>query len=234
VASQVSAQPELLRARALLDDPSLRHVFLVTDVIGDPAWEQLSTVLKQSTRHDYYRITVSQGIVIDPEHPGEASVFALVLEDRQLDAFRKRLKKAFENQVEERTVEPSVVAQLADIGQVASIPPDPVGDLMSLPSELLARREGQPTPEQERSAVNAERRNASRPRPEPAPAAAGPAAAKGTESLVASSTSAPALEGSSDAPRLAGPDRPSADSVRSPGTGQPVVVLVWATRRPSG
>jgi hypothetical protein len=239
---QDTDRTEVLRARALLEDPSLRHVFLITDVIGDPAWEQLSTALKQSTRHDYYRITVSQGIVIDPEHPGEASVFALVLEDSQLDAFRKRLKKAFESHVEERAVEPAVVAQLADIGQVASVPPDPVGDLMSRPPELLARRErGQPTLEQERSAVNAERRNADRLTPESPPSSTGRTADKGQESLAASSTPSPAREGSSDAPPVARPGGPSSESSerlgtipRNGGTGQPVVVLVWATRGPSG
>ena len=143
--SRDSRHHDVLQTRGLLDDPSLRQVFMVTDVIDDPSWEQLTTVLKQSTRHDYYRITVSQGIVIDPKHPEEATVFALVLEDSQLDTFRARLRKAPRIMSRSTSVEPAIVAQLVDIGQVLAIPPDPVGDVIIPDSPRMAQLRDEPT-----------------------------------------------------------------------------------------
>jgi len=240
-----SRHHEAPQARGLLDDPSLRQVFMVTDVIDDPSWEQLTTVLKQSTRHDYYRITVSQGIVIDPKHPGEATVFALVLEDSQLDTFRARLKKVLSDRVEEHQVEPAVVAQLADIGQILAIQPDPVGDVIIPDSPRMAQLRDEPTLEQERSRPGVERSFPGRPERDTHSGEGKSGPIRGQEGLASQGSAASHTPAESPAPpRLAGPDgegRRPADPPPEPpaiprisGTGQPVVVLVWVTRRTSG
>jgi len=239
-----SRHHEVPLARGLLDDPSLRQVFMVTDVIDDPSWEQLTTVLKQSTRHEYYRITVSQGIVIDPQHPGEATVFALVLEDSQLNAFRARLEKVLSDRVEEHQVEPAVVAQLADIGQVLAIPPDPVGDVI-IPDSRLAQLRDEPTLEQERSRPGVERGFPGRTERDTHSGEGEAGPIQGLEGLASQGSAASRTPAESPAPpRLAGPEGEGRGPAGSPpvpraiprisGTGQPVVVLVWVTRRASG
>lgn len=107
--------------RKLLDSPNLRRVYIVTDVIGGDAAGRLDALLRQTPRHEprYARITVCHEIVIDPKHPDDATVFALVLNDRELRQFQAHLKETFPQTVEESFAEPSVVTQLADIGQVA-------------------------------------------------------------------------------------------------------------------
>ena len=242
--SRDSRHHDVLQTRGLLDDPSLRQVFMVTDVIDDPSWEQLTTVLKQSTRHDYYRITVSQGIVIDPKHPEEATVFALVLEDSQLDTFRARLKKVLNDHVEEHQVEPAVVAQLVDIGQVLAIPPDPVGDVIIPDSPRMAQLRDEPTLEQERSRPGVERSFSGSSERATQSAKGKFSASQRQEDLASQTSAASHSPGESPAPaRLAGPDgegRRPADSPPDPraiprisGPGQPVVVLVWVSRRTS-
>lgn len=166
-----SEAPDLQRVRQLLDSPHLRRIFLVTDVLEEPAQKEVASVVEQSTRYDYFKITVAQGIVIDPRHPERASVFALVLDESELDQFRHRLTKAFPQKVKEDDVVSGLVTQLADIGQVVSFPSHPVADVI-IPRQQVAIRtpeiagraqtprstpplpsaSGQPTLEQERSA----------------------------------------------------------------------------------
>jgi hypothetical protein len=132
-------QTEHERVRKLLDDPHLRRVFLVADQIGRPAEEQVASIVERTTHRDYFKITVSQGIVIDPRHPGRATVFAVVLDENELEPFRDRLKQTFSDRVQEDDINPAVAMQLADIGQVVSFPANPVGDLRILRSDLALR-----------------------------------------------------------------------------------------------
>ena len=107
--------------RKLLDSPNLHRVFIVTDVIGGDASERVDSLLQQTPRGEprYGRITVSQGIVIDPKHPDQATVFALVMNEQELRQLREKLEETFPDDFEESIAEPGVVTQLADIGQVA-------------------------------------------------------------------------------------------------------------------
>jgi hypothetical protein len=120
--------------RAMLDNPGLRRIFYVTDVIGGEldTRERVEDLVKDTPRTDaaYGRITVSQGIVIDPRHPNEAAVFVLVMNDQELRRFQKRLELAFPQQVEETGVEPAVVTQLADIGQITVLPGTPASEVI--------------------------------------------------------------------------------------------------------
>jgi hypothetical protein len=143
----------------------------VADQIGRPAEEQVASIVERTTHRDYFKITVSQGIVIDPRHPERATVFAVVLDENELEPFRDRLKQTFSDRVQEDDINPAVAMQLADIGQVVSFRANPVGDLRILPSDLALRvsesgearnqesaslaaiaEVDQPTVEQERSA----------------------------------------------------------------------------------
>ncbi len=138
-AEQATEADDQERVRKLLDDPHLRRVFLVADQIGQPAEQQVASLVERTTHRDYFKITVSQGIVIDPRHPGKATVFALVLDENELGPFHDRLKRTFSDRLQEDDVNPAVAMQLADIGQVVSFPAHPIGDL-TIPRAVLALR----------------------------------------------------------------------------------------------
>jgi hypothetical protein len=136
-AEQATEADDQQRVRKLLEDPQLRRVFLVADQIGQPVEQQVAALVGRTTHRDYFKITVSQGIVIDPRHPGKATVFAVVLDESELIPFRDRLKRAFSDRVQEDDINPAVAMQLADIGQVVSFPAHPIGDVM-IPRANLA------------------------------------------------------------------------------------------------
>ncbi len=79
-----------------LDNPDLRQMFLVSDLMDRSAAQQVASVVEQTTRFNYYKITIAQGIVIDPRHPDEATVFALVVNSSELNNLRDRLRTAFQ------------------------------------------------------------------------------------------------------------------------------------------
>jgi hypothetical protein len=237
---------EAARVRALLDDPRLRRTFFVTDQIDQPTLNHVASVVEQTTRHEYFKITVAQGIVVDPRHPDQATVFALVLDESELATLRGRLQNAFKDHVQEDDVDPGVAVQLTDIGQVASFAPHPIGDVI-IPEEQLSAllvREDQPTPEQENSAPGVgSRRSANevelaKGKPmvsaEAAPAdnAAGrapyPRSANGPGKIASAAAVPPARR--PDAP--ASP--PEAIASDAPRARQPVIVLVWVSHTRSG
>lgn len=123
---------ELQSVQRLLDSPALHKVFVVTDVLGGAADQQVGEILQNSGRRhsSFGRITVTQGIVIDPEHPGKATVYAVVVDDRELGLLREQLNKAFPTTVKETEPRAEVVTQLANIGQVSVFPGIPVADLL--------------------------------------------------------------------------------------------------------
>ncbi len=131
------------RVRALLDDPRLSRVFLVADRIGQPTTHQVASLVERTSHRDFFKITVAEGIVIDPRHPDHATVFAVVLDDSEFEPFRNRLKEAFRDRLEESDIDPAVAMQLAEIGQVVALPAHPLGDL-TIPSVSLALRTGAP------------------------------------------------------------------------------------------
>jgi hypothetical protein len=218
----------------------------VTDVIGEQARDQVAAVVEQATHRDYFRITVSQGIVIDPRHPEQATVFALVIDESALGAFRNRLKDAFKDRLHEDEIDPSVVTQLADIGQVVALPPHPVGDVIIPPSSKLAIRtrdaanhdssnqaltaavseHDQPTTEQERSAPGFDPTRSGRPQHDVKAAAGPPRSSETDESIVREPTQTPTP---GESPQIAGSaeplrrDRQTAGAESQPGESPGVV-----------
>jgi hypothetical protein len=159
-----------------LDNPDLHQMFVVSDSTDGSAPRRVASVVEQTTRFNYYKITIAQGIVIDPRHPDEATVFAVVVNPSELNSLRDQLHTVFHERVEEAPVDPKVVTQLADIGQVQAYPPAPIAEVV-IPREAVAFRSpdaevrdrpapdpvaeaplgrDRPTPEQERSSPAAD------------------------------------------------------------------------------
>jgi hypothetical protein len=227
-----------------LDNPRLRHILLVTDPDGSTE-QKVATVVEQTTRFNYCKITISQGIVIDPRHPEQATVFALVVEPGSLDSLRSRLRLALEDRVEESPVDAAVVTQLADIGEVQSFQPSPAGDvLIPRHGELSLRQDAdafddgfaavrdRPTLEQERSSPAAEFSQpaaARAQRGEPPFALAAADSHKPTDRAPAGAVGSPALAHPKQDEHSAG-GAPAAPAR----TDDNVVVLVWVARTKAG
>jgi hypothetical protein len=128
------------RVRALLESPRLRRVLIVTDIIGEGTLDRVEELVQKTPRTEaaYGRITVSQGIVIDPLHPNEATVFALVMNDQELNNFRKKLEQAFPKGVDDVEADPVVAAQLEEIGGLAVLPGTPASSVV-IPSTVSPR-----------------------------------------------------------------------------------------------
>jgi hypothetical protein len=131
-----SAPGELSHVREYLDNPQLRRIFMVSDPGDGSAERRVASIVEQTTQFNYLRITVSQGIVIDPRHPDQATVFALVVGPGELHRLGAQLRTALKDRVQEADAEPAVVTQLADIGQVEALPPSPAAE-MQIPREAV-------------------------------------------------------------------------------------------------
>ncbi len=251
---------EQARVRKLLDDPQLRRVFLVADHIVPSAERQVASVVERTTHRDYFKITVSQGIVVDPLHPGKAFVFAVVLDESELTPFRDRLRKAFNEQVEEHDVDPAVAMHLADIGQVVSFPANPIGDLTIPGSNLALRAAGLgdpnnanpdlvaadterdgPTTEQERSspAIAIARPKESDQKEEAARNVRGGAAEKVARAgpIAGTQVGLPPSDRRHNSPPRAGVNVSKRDLTMGPlppASDRPLIVLVWITETGSG
>jgi hypothetical protein len=123
--------------REMLDSPHLRRIFIVTDVLGGAARDRVEELVQKTPRTEasYGRITVSQGIVIDPRHPNEATVFALVMNEQEQRHFQRRLEQSFPQRVEDTEADPAVVTQLADIGQMTVLPGSPATEVV-IPTDV--------------------------------------------------------------------------------------------------
>lgn len=231
--------------RDLLDSPNLTRVFVITDVIGGSAQKRVAKVVEDLPRLDstYGRITVGQGILIDPKHPDEATVFAVVInDDRELEQFRSTLKASFPDNFEETRADPAVVTQLADIGQVSVLAGAPMAHLTTPPRELGSPLTAIRSPAPEKSVAKehaaeefpgipiVEVREASgQEGPTPQQQRSGPH----PSTLGLKDPDLPPAQAEQEGATNSRPDENNRDSgVRS--RRRPTVVLVWVTRQGRG
>ncbi len=130
---------DLEHVRRLLDDPSLKRYFVVRNGSRNNTEQQVASIVEHTTRVDFFKITVSQGIVIDPRRPDEATVFAFLVNPNQIDRFHEQLKSALPGLVELESLDPKIATQLTDIGKVGAFPPASLAEV-EIPREALALR----------------------------------------------------------------------------------------------
>jgi hypothetical protein len=241
--NDVAEPRELEQVRKLLDSPQkLQRFFLVQGGRDGAAGQLVANVVQQTAQHGFYKITISHGIVIDPRHPDEATVFALLVSPKELDNLKKQLSAALPDAIEETPVDPGTVTQLADIGQVQASPAFPI---VTIPQDAVALRvirpdvrengaadiqpaDKRPTAEQEQSAPVPPDRTA---RPDH-PSGSGSAGAKRADTRASSPARSP-----EPSPGHVGAQVASHSETRGASPEKPedlIVVLVWVTRRPSG
>jgi hypothetical protein len=130
-------QQDLAVSRELLDSPNKRRFFVVKNGRDGNSEQQIASIVERTTRFKFCKITVSQGIVIDPRHPDQATVFAFLVNPNEVDRVLEQLKSVVPDAIEESPTDPAIVTQLADISQVQASPPAPLADVM-IPREDLA------------------------------------------------------------------------------------------------
>jgi hypothetical protein len=138
-AVEAALEGSLLHLRPLLDNPSLKRFFLIQGGAKDQSEQTVASIVEHTTHLDFFKITVSQGIVIDPRHPEQATVFAFVLNTNQVDRFHDQLKVALPGLVEQQPLDPAIATQLAEISAVQSLAPASLARV-EIPHEALALR----------------------------------------------------------------------------------------------
>ncbi len=100
-----------------------RKVFralIVADVFDQASRDVRSIIEHDALREpEFGRITLAQGIVIDPDHPGEAEVYSVVMDEPSLRPFLDQLRAKFPGVELHAETEPALVTQLTEVGQVA-------------------------------------------------------------------------------------------------------------------
>jgi hypothetical protein len=232
--SSLDQSRDLESVRKLLDDPNLKRFFFVRGGRDGTARLQVASVVEQTTGSGFYKITIAQGIVIDPRHPEEATVFAVLVKPKELDNFVDKLRLALPDSVEETPVDPRIVTQLADIGQVQAYPAWPG---VTIPQEALALRRNVPGG---RDPAAGEIQTVEPDRSGPVPSDRsrktdnGPGSARAKHDDASAPMPARSLEPipSHDGPQYAAGLPKQAPSSKKP--EERIVVLVWVTRSPSG
>ena len=105
---------------ALLGHRKVVRALIITDVLDQSARKVQAMIEQDSAREpDFGRITLARGIVIDPDQPGEAEVYSMVINESGLPPFLDRLRAAFPSMTFAPETEPTLVTQLTEVGQVA-------------------------------------------------------------------------------------------------------------------
>jgi hypothetical protein len=119
-ADQLREREDRLKISRMLENPEVRVVMVVTDVID--ASEQVRGLIEKDPRAtpDFGRITLQTGLVVDPNRPGSAEVFVVPINEGARESFLTRLREKFAEVMEEdeRRV-PDLVTQLTEVGQAA-------------------------------------------------------------------------------------------------------------------
>jgi hypothetical protein len=123
----------------LLDHRNLRQIFVVSDSKDGSAQQRVASLVEQTTHFDYFTITVAQGLVIDPMHPDQATVFALIIDPTELGKLKEQLKAAAKSPVTEQEATPEIITQLADLGDIKSLKPSVPEPVMIPRSEIAFR-----------------------------------------------------------------------------------------------
>lgn len=234
-------QAERAQIAGMLDRPDVHRIVIVTDVVD--AGRRVKDLFQNDVRQqaELGCVSVSGGIVIDPGHPGDAEVYAVVLDPRESARLLGAIDRAFPKTevVVDTKPDPAMLAQLSKVGRVSVLPGQPIENLAALSMMMEAQEEPLP------SRVELQRNQPELAKaPDPAPAPAQAQARAKTEALpppaverkAVAKLDQPAVVARSRPAeaRQADPERPGADPGRDrapfPPTPGPTTYLVWVTR----
>lgn len=145
------ARDEQGRFLEMLGRFEVQRFLLVVDQVDDPSLRKVEEAigLTHRTQPRHAQLRVCQGLALDPEHPGEAVVFAVVLDDTELRKFRHNMEEQFPgSDLEAQPVGAELVAQLSESSQLRVRDGQPVGSLVDAGGHDLvtAKREPESVP----------------------------------------------------------------------------------------
>jgi hypothetical protein len=153
LAAEFAAERERDRVRALLDRPGVRRLVVVVDEITSQTLTSAEDALAATPRVERLqgRLRIGQGIAPDPDRPGEALVYTVVLDDHELGNLQTQLERRLATAEVGRSAEPAapeLVTQLADVGQILVSEGPPAAPSLveppALPGPAVADRAGSP------------------------------------------------------------------------------------------
>ena len=123
------------RFLALIDRSDLRRVMIPIDTVGGDPTSKIERIVQDSPRRDadYFRLTLMQGLVIDPTFPNKAELFVVVVTEAEREHLVKSLSKSFADLTEGNFPGSEVPALLADAGEVKVFPGRPAAGLVDPP-----------------------------------------------------------------------------------------------------
>lgn len=134
VASSPLDQLDQDQVRSLLGRSEVRRLLITVDRADQPLLDRLDKAIQNAPRAipDQARITVAQGLAIDPQHPEDAIVYAVVLDDTELENFRDNLVEAVPAAaIVDEPVPPAIVALLAESPHADFTRVDPRGTILN-------------------------------------------------------------------------------------------------------
>ena len=111
------SNPEVDQVRGLLASPTLKNRFVITDVVGGDAEGSVGRYFKETSRrnHAFARILLDRDSTVDPTHPGDATVFVVVLDAVELEALRMRVADQVRERLVESTIDTAISERLARV-----------------------------------------------------------------------------------------------------------------------
>ena len=210
---------------AMLGHRKVWRALIVTDLLDQTARRVRSLIEQDSAREpEFGQITLTRGIVVDPDQPGEAEVYSVVMNESSSEAFLAQLEREFRDVQIDAEPDPATITHLSEVGQVAVFSGVRPALLGSIPAEVktLVAAKGAPTGDHIRL---------------PAPGPFDPGGFQsdslddarvarnlsGTDLILRKMTTPAAPLGSQQGQQVEKPGKPVA-------AAEPVTVLVWVTR----
>lgn len=126
--------------RGYLERDDIRRLLVVLDTITPRSVNEVRGAIQETGRSNPIlgELHIAQGIEIDPERPQEAVVFLVVLDDLEFQYLSENLRRHdLQPEIEDHSLAPSVVTQLADIRVMNLSPGRPAPALRPAPPEAL-------------------------------------------------------------------------------------------------
>ena len=209
---------------AMLGHRKVLRALIVADVLDQTSSRVRSFIEKDPDREPVFgRITLTQGIVVDPDRPGEAEVYSVVMSEPGCGPFLDRLRRAFPSVELEGEPEPTLVTQLTEVGQVAVFSGVRPARLGSPPGEISSLVAARAVATQDHfPPSNIVPLDPTAPRT----LALSPGAGEASTRVVQNATTSESLRASAE-PFGGSPPGSHSDTKRD---HEPVTVLVWVTR----
>lgn len=121
------------RFRQLLGTLEMQRFLIEVDSLDTESLQNVEEAIIATPRSNarHARFHILQGLALDPEHPGEAVVFAVVLDDFELRNFRENLGRKFPgSDLVATPIRPALVAQLTESEDLDVVDGRPSGSLV--------------------------------------------------------------------------------------------------------